>query len=643
MTGTVHVVVCMDTEGPCVDPGDPELLADWDAVDTAMDKLFDERFRTRHRDPFGGHIRFGWFFLTWTGFTTNPRGRDFGYHRVRDHYLERRRDAMAAYGDEQCWHYHHPAASGVGNEWGLDWSVAREYEQILSRQVLDRDWFPSCFRAGGTILTPESSRWVDAWFPVDYSNRAPVVLPDYVDWSTGIADWRLYHPAAEDFRREGSEHRRMARCLDLVTGLHRLDDADVEAAFVRAEGGEPAILSCFEHDYRDIAARLDAFAGQVESAAARHPAVPWRYAGPVEAVRGYLDAPRQPLLELDAAVLDGEVHIRSSEPLHQSIPWLALESGGEVVHVEDGVMRLEPTRWRWRPPEGLRWSRLGIGGSTDLGESAAIVIEPGDGPGALFLRTPTTASAAQPRSIWDHSKYFVELGVARASGEAEEMDAARQAADLLSGRLEPGMTVLDVGSAAGHLERSLARLEVEYHGIDPSERAIELGRVYGTRRGLARARLRALPIDRLPADELYDAVVSLSTLQYLPSFHRPLEAMARAARRWLVVRAGFGERTEIRFLPDVLLEPGFETMRAYFNVYARDEVEAFLAAEGFAVTWEEDRRQHDRFGGEPEVVGGIPMPYAFLLAERVAPPPGRDAVLGQELAAVADEWQWSRA
>jgi SAM-dependent methyltransferase len=223
------------------------------------------------------------------------------------------------------------------------------------------------------------------------------------------------------------------------------------------------------------------------------------------------------------------------------------------------------------------------------------------------------------------------------------MDAARQAADLLSGRLEPGMTVLDVGSAAGHLERSLARLEVEYHGIDPSERAIELGRVYGTRRGLARARLRALPIDRLPADELYDAVVSLSTLQYLPSFHRPLEAMARAARRWLVVRAGFGERTEIRFLPDVLLEPGFETMRAYFNVYARDEVEAFLAAEGFAVTWEEDRRQHDRFGGEPEVVGGIPMPYAFLLAERVAPPPGRDAVLGQELAAVADEWQWSRA
>ena len=44
------------------------------------------------------------------------------------------------------------------------------------------------------------------------------------------------------------------------------------------------------------------------------------------------------------------------------------------------------------------------------------------------------------------------------------------------------------------------------------------------------------PLEELPVDERYDAVVSLSTLLYFPDFHQPLEAMARAARRLLVVR-----------------------------------------------------------------------------------------------------------
>ncbi len=41
MSAVVQVVFCMDTEGPCADPDKPELLATWDEVDAAMDKLFD--------------------------------------------------------------------------------------------------------------------------------------------------------------------------------------------------------------------------------------------------------------------------------------------------------------------------------------------------------------------------------------------------------------------------------------------------------------------------------------------------------------------------------------------------------------------------------------------------------------------------
>jgi methyltransferase family protein len=644
MVPEVEVVFCMDTEGPCADPDKPDLLATWDAVDAAMDKLFDGSFRARHPDSSGGVLKIGWFFLTWTGFTTNPRARAFGYHAVRDHYLERWGETLRELGDEQHWHYHHPPASGVGNEWGLDWGVGDEYARILSRQALERQWFPACHRAGGTIMDNHSSRWVDAWFPVDYSNRAPLDLGGLVDWSSGVAEWSLYHPSPEDFRSQGIGRRRMARCLDLQTDVHALIESDVVEAFERAESGKPALLACFDHDYRDIADRVDAFRELVVSVASRYPNIGWHYAAPLEAVHRYLDVPAPPRLELDVAHHGGAVHVRSSAPLFQSIPWLTVRtSDDEVVHVESDIVRLDPTRWRFTPPAELSWEELAVAGSTDLGATSVAVIGPDDGPGSLFLRRRTEESPILPRSIWDHSKYFVELCVARASGEAPEMDAVRQAVELLAPLLEPGMSVLDVGCAAGHLQRSFDRFGVEYHGIDLCSRAVEIGRLFGEERGMPASSVRAIPLEELPTSEHYDAVVCLSTLAFFPAFELPLEAMARAAERWLVVRASFGDETETRYLPDVLLEEGFQTLRAYMNVYSKRDVEMFLEREGFRVEWLEDARQRDRFNGRPEIVGGVELPYEFLFAERIAGSPSDEEILGEAFAGEARAWHAARS
>ncbi|HEV3404627.1 MAG TPA: class I SAM-dependent methyltransferase [Gaiellaceae bacterium] len=612
---SVRVVVCMDTEGPCADPAHPDLLGTWAEVDAAMDKLFDPALRERFPDPSGGRLRFGWFFLTWTGFTSNPRSRAPGYHAVRDHYLERWGPLLAAYGDEQCWHYHHPPASGVANEWGLDWAVGAEHDAILCRQLLERSWLPVCFRAGGSILDPAASRWVDSWFPFDYSNRAPLELPGLVDWSSGVARWTPYHPDPEDFRRPGTGQRRLLRCLDLTTSAYVLSEGDVEQAFAQAAGGEPAILACFDHDYRDIESRLDAFRELVHRVAARYPSVPWRYAAPVEAARDVLGAAAQRRLDLEAAVVGDEVHVWSTEPLFQSLPWLAVRfDDGTVAHVEDGLLRCDESRWVWRP-QG-EWREAVFAGSTDLGEAAITRVTPVDGPGAAFLGGETSAHPLRPRSIWEHTKRYTRSAVERSSGREPELDSAAQARELLEPRLRPGDSVLDVGSGAGHLWHTLRDLGVEYHGIDSYRRAIEIGRATLAGSGLPPSRLRALAVEELPPNERYDVVISLSTLLYAPDFRRPLEAMARAARRVLIVRSSFGDQTEIRYLEDVLLDPGFETLRAYLSIFSRVEVEAFLASEGFEARWIEDRRQRERFGGKPEVVGGIALPYEFLVAER---------------------------
>jgi hypothetical protein len=106
-----------------------------------------------------------------------------------------------------------------------------------------------------------------------------------------------------------------------------------------------------------------------------------------------------------------------------------------------------------------------------------------------------------------------------------------------------------------------------------------------------------------------------------------------------VIRSSFADAGETRYLADVLLEEPFHTMRTTFDIAPRDEVEAFLAAEGFRVTWVADRRQAERFGGRPEVVGGIEIPYEFLFAERISEPPDETAILGPQLVEVRRAWR----
>lgn len=372
----VYVVFCMDTEGPCDDPNNDELLKTWSDVDQAMDKLFDSSYRHLYPDSSGGGLRIGWFFLTWSGFITNPRGRDFGYHRVRDHFITRWGGLINEYEDEECWHYHHPPRSGIGNEWSTDWLSSDEYKFIISRQIIERNWFPVCFRAGGTIMGPELSEWVDRWFPFDYSNRAPLKFSE-MDWSGGVIDWQPYRPGARQFKRKGNGKRYMARCMDLQTGLYKTGRSDVCQAFDQALQYGSSILSVFDHDYRDIADRIAEFMSCVEDVAKLYPDVSWEYSSPSNAIVQSQGCSGSESLNIDLTLNGKCLSIVASSPIYQEYPWVALrDEKGRIHHIESNIQIVDGLTWEVDINPDISIDVIGVAASNVLGGSCISTVKP---------------------------------------------------------------------------------------------------------------------------------------------------------------------------------------------------------------------------------------------------------------------------
>lgn len=377
MAGILYVVLAMDCEGPATDPSHADLLNDWETIDLALAKLFGNGFRSRLSDMAGRPLVMSWFVLSWTGFITNPVKRDFGYHKVLDHYRRVWGKAMERFNDGIYWHYHHPPRAGVGNEWNPDWLDNQEYHNILNRMLLDRAFFPSVFRAGGTIETNATSRWLEQWIPFDYSNRSGKLnlnkreadgrlITELFDWSRAPDDWSHYHPDLEDYQRPGAMKRVVFRSLDLQSGAHVLRQEEIEQAFEHASAGHATVFSCFDHDFRDRAEAIESllFEG-LRKASQKFPRVPWRYANALEAAQAVTGQRHGRLPELTARLEGDVVVVESDRPLFGPRPYVALKRG---EHYE--CCAVEPAgkqRWTHRLSEPLSDMMLGLAGTDDGG------------------------------------------------------------------------------------------------------------------------------------------------------------------------------------------------------------------------------------------------------------------------------------
>ncbi len=409
MASTVHVVHCVDTEGPLhesvqatferlrsifqldlepsadllrqlqdgsVDLGgieeavrkvvDPHLLEyndTWAKVDAMLHDALSPSFRGHVRDSAGNGWTYNWFCVDHVDYDVNPRRRDIGYHNIFDHYAGTLRET-ASYNDGVHFHYHPHAFNREAHRCATHWWAASDsLHQILARRVIDRQWFPAAHRPGFHVIRPDSHWFLEQHIPFDFSNQAVGALGSDVaqfgledgrlgDWRRAPGVWQPYHPSHDDYQVAGDCRRWVARCLNVGTRYRLITNSDVRQAFQEAQEDKPVVLAFTNHDFRDLRPDVELVRSMISRVAAEYPAVNFRFCEAIDAVRSALTLAPQPACDLEITIerVSDATHvmrIQSDSATFGPQPWLALKTTAGTYHHDNFDIDRPFHRWQY--------------------------------------------------------------------------------------------------------------------------------------------------------------------------------------------------------------------------------------------------------------------------------------------------------
>ncbi|MGM0520199.1 MAG: hypothetical protein ACQERD_11235 [Campylobacterota bacterium] len=279
---------------------DPHLLDyndTWNKIDFMLDKIMTEQYRKKFIDSRGKGIVYNWHCLDHVGFSTNERRRDIGFGNVFGHYKQKIKEHGSK--DQIHWHFHplsfnkeaHIPATSYDNSMNI-------LHEIITRRVIEHNWFPVVNRAGFHTIRQDSSFFLEQWIPFDYSNQAEYDNLDYNyhdlestrfgDWRRAPKTWKPYHPSFDDYQAEGAMNRVTTKCLNIGTRLRLLTDKEIEKAFELSCSEGKAILSFTNHDFRDMDIDIQDVYTRIFKIAKQFPKVEIYNCDAIEAMQYYL-------------------------------------------------------------------------------------------------------------------------------------------------------------------------------------------------------------------------------------------------------------------------------------------------------------------------------------------------------------------
>jgi hypothetical protein len=324
----------------------PQLLnynETWDQVDSMLADITSKKFRQRFPDSFGQGWVYNWHCLDHVEYSDNPRHRELGYHKVFDHYKLILEASEGNSRDGLHFHYHPMPFTHRATHCATHYFASgTKLFQVLARDVIDRHWFPCVNRPGFHTTRPDSHWFLEQYIPFDYANQA--CGQDYSkqkdlsggrfgDWRRAPKNWQPYHPSHDDYQVPGHCRRWIARCLNIGTRLRCLEQADVEQAFSEAQENLPVILSVTNHDFRDMRPDIESVHTMLVRASEQFPDVRFRYCEAREAMREVLDLPVKSPCILDLNLEDNILHVQSNNLIFGPQPFFAVRNkSGEYYY-----------------------------------------------------------------------------------------------------------------------------------------------------------------------------------------------------------------------------------------------------------------------------------------------------------------------
>ncbi len=366
----------------------PERMAylnNWEEVGEMLSRVFSQEARTKLKDSFGNGYVYNFFATDLVGHVYNPRRKPIGYHQVYDFYREAIDKHQTS--DPIHWHYHGPGFVRHAYLDVFNLSNTDHHVQILSRRILDRMYFPACFRPGMDLIRPDHNFFLEQWIPFDYSNQgaepSEIELSQkdnepgrFGDWRRAPQEWTIYNPDYFDYQNPGHMKRYVARCLYTKGRFRPMTQQEADRGFARAASGKRTIISFMCHDSRDLQHDMDAVNPLLKKAADQHPEVKFRHCNAIDAMRMALKLPFAEPAQLQLRWCGNRFEIASDKSLWGPQPFFCFRTW-DFRYYHDNLDKQNETEWSytfdWQTVDRRAIAKIGIATNDDFGNTTVAV------------------------------------------------------------------------------------------------------------------------------------------------------------------------------------------------------------------------------------------------------------------------------
>lgn len=365
---------------------------DWSYLDKMLDNLTSNRFRNEHSDSYGNGWKYTWFIMDHIHYVDNPRSKITGYNAIWDHYKEYY-ELHDIFDDEFQWHVHPANPYNAGNHCGTSYWNSPNVLQSLCHRLIDRGFFPSCFRPGYHTERADSHWFLEQYIPYDFSNQAVSLTNEeskqldltegrFGDWRRAKCEWGWYHPSHDDYQTEGNCHRYIFRCLNVGTRLRLITQDEVDNAFKITENGNDVILAFCDHDFREMKYDVDEVYSYIKNAADKFPNVNWVNSTAFEAAKSVLNESADELVlhieSIDLLNNRKKIIIRTNIDSFGVQPFFAIKLKNGLYRAEQLDIQIPNRSWSYVfDDESIRSSDvelIGVATNSRVGSGALKVL-----------------------------------------------------------------------------------------------------------------------------------------------------------------------------------------------------------------------------------------------------------------------------